>query len=80
MTDIYRVNPIPECPKGIKGRIAVLEAYEMDKELEKIILKDPTDATIFRHLRDNKGMITMKEDAIIRTLRKEIPFEETHKV
>ncbi len=80
MTDIYRVNPIPECPKGIKGRIAVLEAYEMDKELEKIILKDPTDATIFKHLRDNKGMITMKEDAIIRTLRKEIPFEETHKV
>lgn len=80
MTDMYRVNPIPECPKGIKGRIAVLEAYEMDKDLEKIILKDPTDATIFKHLRENKGMITMKEDAIIRTLKKQIPFEETNKV
>ncbi len=80
ISDIYRVNPIPECPKGIKGRIAVLEAYEMDKEFEKIILKDPTDATIFKHLRENKGMITMKEDAIIRTLRKEIPFEEVNKV
>lgn len=78
--EIYRINPIPECPKGIKGRIAVLEAYEMDKELEKIILKDPTDATIFKHLRENKGMITMKEDAIIRTLKKEIPFEEVNKV
>lgn len=78
--EIYRVNPIPECPKGIKGRIAVLEAYEMDKELEKIILKDPTDATIMKHLRENKGMVTMKEDAIIRTLLKQIPFEEVNKV
>jgi type IV pilus assembly protein PilB len=78
--EIYRVNPIPECPKGIKGRIAVLETYEMDKEFEKIILKDPTDATIYKHLREKKGMVTMREDAIIRTLRKEIPFEEVNKV
>ncbi len=80
MKELYRINPIPECPKGIKGRIAVLEAYEMDKDLEKIILKDPTDSAIFKYLRENKGMITMKEDAIIRTLRKEIPLEETYKV
>ncbi len=78
--EMFRVNPIPECPKGIKGRLAVLEAFEMDKELERIILKDPTEITIFKLLREKKGMLTMKEDAIIRALRKEIPFEEVNKV
>jgi len=77
--EIYRVNPTPDCPKGIKGRIAVLEVYEMDKELERIILKDPTEIAIGKLLRD-RGMLTMKEDAIIRALRKEIPFEEVNKV
>ncbi len=77
--EMYRVNPIPECPKGIKGRQAVLETYEMDKDLEKIILKEPTEVAIGKLLRE-KGMISMKEDAMIKALRKEIPFEEINKV
>lgn len=77
--EIYRVNPIPECPKGIKGRVAVVEAFEMEKELEKIILKEPTDVAIGKFLRD-RGMLTMKEDAIVKLLNKQIPFEEINKV
>lgn len=79
-TEMYRVNPTPDCPKGIKGRLAVLEVFEMDKDLERIILKDPTELTINKFLRDEKGMLSMKEDAIVRALRKEIPFEEVYKV
>lgn len=78
--EMYRINPTPDCPKGIKGRLAVIEAFEMDKELEHIILTDPTDIAIGKLLREKKGMLTMKEDAIIRALRKEIPFEEVNKV
>ncbi len=73
---IYNIKPIPECPKGIKGRMGVFEMYEMDKELESIILKDATEPVMRAHLRNNKGMITMKEDAIIKALQKKIPFEE----
>lgn len=79
-TEMFRVNPTPECPKGIKGRVAVLEVFEMDKDLERIILKDPTELTINKFLREEKGMLNMKEDAIVRALRKEIPFEEVYKV
>jgi type IV pilus assembly protein PilB len=73
---IYNINPIPECPKGIRGRAAVFEMYEMDKTLESIILKDATEIGMRNHLRSEKGMITMKEDAIIKALEKKIPFEE----
>ncbi|MEN9649809.1 MAG: hypothetical protein RL094_776 [Candidatus Parcubacteria bacterium] len=77
--EVYRINPTPESPKGTKGRQAVFEMFKMDKELEKIILSGATEIAISEHLR-KKGMITMKEDAIIRALRKEIPYEEVNKV
>ncbi len=73
---IYKVKPTPECPKGIKGRVAVFEMYEMDKQLEAIILKDANEASMSDYLRKEKGMISMKEDAIIKALQKKVPFEE----
>jgi type IV pilus assembly protein PilB len=73
---LYTINPTPDCPRGIKGRAGVFEMYEMDKQLESIILKDPTEVNMRNHLRVNKGMITMKEDAIIKALQKKTPFEE----
>lgn len=76
--DIRTVKPTPECPKGIKGRVAVFEMYEMDRKLESIILNKPTDSEIYDHVRKEKGMITMKEDAIIKALQKMIPFEEVN--
>lgn len=77
--EMLRISPTPECPKGIRGRLAVVEAFEMDKDLEHIILKEPTDIAIGKALRE-KGMLSMKEDAIIKALRKLIPFEEINKV
>lgn len=75
-TDIYTIKPTPECPRGVKGRMAVFEMYEMDKKLESIVLKDATEPAIYGYLRTEKGMLTMKEDAIIKALEKKIPFEE----
>jgi type II secretory ATPase GspE/PulE/Tfp pilus assembly ATPase PilB-like protein len=55
--------------------VAVFEAFKMNKEIEKLILTNPTEVAIFEVLR-RKGMLTMKEDAIIKTLNKQIPFGE----
>lgn len=79
MKDILRVNPIPECPKGTRGRLAVSEAFKMDKELEQIILNEPTDTKITELLR-KKGMLTMREDAMVKMLEKQIPYEEVNKI
>ncbi len=72
---VYEILPTSECPNGVRGRRAVMEVLEMDKEIEGIILKNPTEIEITRVARA-KGMLTMKEDAILKAMRREIPFEE----
>ena len=72
---VYEPESTPECPTGTKGRTAVFEAFKMNKEIEKLILSSPTESAIYEHLR-KKGMLVMKEDAIIKALNKEIPFSE----
>ena len=53
--------------------------YKMDRDIEAIILKNPVESAIYDSAR-KKGMITMREDAIIKAMRKEIPFEEINKL
>jgi type IV pilus assembly protein PilB len=72
---VYKVVPTPECPTGMRGRMAVIEVLEMNKEIESIILKNPTEIEITKIAR-MQGMLTMKEDAIIKSMHKEVPFEE----
>ena len=71
--------PSPECPTGTRGRVAVIEMFEMDKDIEQAILKNPTEFEITRVVR-KKGMMTMKEDAMIKAFRGEIAFEEVNKL
>jgi type II secretory ATPase GspE/PulE/Tfp pilus assembly ATPase PilB-like protein len=55
--------------------VAVFEAFKMNKEIEKIILTNPTESAIFESLR-KRGMLVMKEDAIVKSLNKQIPYVE----
>lgn len=73
--EVLFVSPTKDCPKGTRGRLAVFEIFEMDKDLEKVILTNPVEPEIWKVVRE-KGMLTMREDAIIKALNKEIPFEE----
>lgn len=73
--EIYEIEPTPESPSGIAGRLAVMEVFDMDKEVEAVILKDPTEPELYKVAR-SKGMLTMKEDAIIKAMDRLIPFEE----
>jgi len=72
---VYEKSPSPTCPSGIRGRIAVSEAFKMDSDIENLILNNPVESAVFKSLR-KKGMLTMKEDGIIKALNKIIPFEE----
>jgi type IV pilus assembly protein PilB len=76
---VYEATPTPDCPKGVRGRMAVWEVFKMDKDIEGAILKNPTELEISRILRQ-KGMITMKEDALVKAFQKIIPFEEVNKL
>ena len=69
----------PQCPNGTRGRIAVFEMFKMNREIEHIILKNPVESDIFKAARKS-GLITMKEDAIIKAMKKIIPFEEINQL
>jgi type IV pilus assembly protein PilB len=73
--EVYEISPAPNCPSGVKGRVAVMEVLEVDKEMEQIILKTPTEQEIWKYAR-SKGMLTMKDDALIKAFNRVIPFEE----
>ncbi len=76
---VYAINPTSDCPRGTRGRMAVFEVFKMDKDIENAILKSPTEMEISQLLRQ-KGMLTMKEDAMIKAFERAIPFEEVNKL
>jgi type IV pilus assembly protein PilB len=77
--EVYKIKPTDDCPTGVSGREAVFEMYQMDRDVEKVILNNPVESAIYDEVR-KKGMITMKEDAIIKAMNKIIPWEEVNKL
>ena len=75
----YRAKSTSECPSGTRGRAAVLEILEVDKDIERVILTNPVEPEIWAVAR-SKGMLSMREDAILKALDGIIPFEEINKV
>ncbi len=61
--------------KGVKGRVAISEALAMTPQLEQIIIQGPTESKIEEEAR-RQGMLTMKQDGIIKVLQGLISFEE----
>lgn len=73
----YEATTTPDCPNGTRGRLAVFEILRMDKDLEKVVLTDPVEEKVYAAARA-KGMFTMREDAIMKALAGQIPFEEVN--
>jgi type IV pilus assembly protein PilB len=76
---IYEASPTADCPGGTRGRMAVFEMFKIDKDIESIILSHPTELDISKKLRE-KGMLTLREDAMVKAFKGEIPFEEVNKL
>ena len=76
-TEVYRIQPTDECPSGTQGRVACFEAFDMTPELEQAILaRKPEDE--LRAIVRRQGMLTMKEDAMIKSAQGIVPFEEVN--
>jgi len=73
----YEAMRTPTCPTGLRGRMAVFEALEMSSDLERIILDNPVDSRLWASARA-QGMLTMREDAMIKAFDKLIPFSEVN--
>jgi len=76
---VYQIQPTPDAPTGTHGRIAVFEMLPMTKELEAAVLANATELEIGKIAR-SQGMLTLKEDAVLKVFEKVIPFEEINKL
>lgn len=72
---VYEPQVTPESPTGMKGRMGVFEVLEMSSAIEKIVLDSPIDSKLWAAARA-QGMLTMREDAIMKAFDKKIPFSE----
>ena len=74
-TTMLHPESSPGCTSGTKGRVAVMEALEVDDEISALILNGGSEEDIYQVARKN-GFMSMKEDAIIKGLQHVIPYEE----
>ncbi len=72
---VVHPEPTPGCATGYRGRTAVTEVLEVNDEIRELILKNASEEEFFHSAR-KKGFITLHEDAIIKALKHEIPYEE----
>jgi type II secretory ATPase GspE/PulE/Tfp pilus assembly ATPase PilB-like protein len=63
---------------GYKGRIAIFEFLRMNKELEELIYKNPSELEIFKAVKND--FISLQQDALIKALRKITTIEEVERV
>ena len=73
--DVFEPQKSPTCPTGLRGRMAVFEVMEMTPEIERLILENPVESQLWTAARKS-GMLTMREDAILKAFDKKIPFTE----
>lgn len=74
---MYTAKPSSEAPSMTRGRIAVFEMFSIDKDIQQVILKNPVDQEIYKACR-TKGMITLREDALLKALRGDVLIQEVY--
>jgi type IV pilus assembly protein PilB len=72
---IMHPQPSPQSATGLKGRTAVTEVLEITDEIQELILRNASEEEFMQAARKN-GFFTMYEDAIVKALNHEIPYEE----
>ena len=73
----FETIPSPECPSGTRGRMAVYEMFPVDRDMQSLILKSPSEQAIYNLVR-SKGMLTMKESAMLKAVHGDVPFAEVY--
>jgi type II secretory ATPase GspE/PulE/Tfp pilus assembly ATPase PilB-like protein len=77
---IYKAKGCENCNlTGYQGRIGIFEAFSIDDEIEKIILKSPAIIEI-KELIIKKGMITMLQDGYLKVIEGIIDMAEIERV
>lgn len=74
---VYESRPTEGCPTGKRGRLGIFEMLEMNTVLEDVIVNSPTEEAVYKSARD-RGMLTMREDLIIKSMEGKVSFDEAN--
>ena len=64
---------------GYNGRMGIFEVLLFDEDIQELVLKNPSISEI-RRVAIEKGMITVRQDGLMRVLSKETTMEEINRV
>lgn len=68
-------KPSERSRSGMEGRIAVFEMLEVDRDIEQAIVQKKSEMEIYKLARA-KGMISLREDAMLKSMNGRVPFRE----
>lgn len=76
---LYKAVPNATYATGMKGRVPVFEVLTFTDDIQDAVLHSKGEEEIWKFARAN-GMMTMKEDAIIKSINGIIPFSEINEL
>ena len=76
---LHEAKPNAQFANGMKGRVPVFEVLTFTDEIQNAVLHNKGEEEIWKLARAN-GMITMKEDAILKSIAGLIPFVEINEL
>ena len=71
----FEAVPTTQYPTGMKGRVPVFEVLAITDEIEEAILRSKGEEAIFQLARKD-GMVTIREDAMLKCMDGKLPFIE----
>lgn len=75
----WKIEPNPECKvckgKGIAGRVALFEIFEMTKQLGAIVAGGFTEAKLWEEA-TRQGMLTLRQDGVLKALEGLVGLED----
>jgi len=78
--EIYYPGKCAECNQtGYRGRVGVYELFEIDREIESLILKSPAISEV-QETAIKKGMVTLLQDGFLKVLDGITSVEEIMRV
>ncbi len=74
---VYEAVPSAECASGVSGRVPLFEMFKIDHDMQSLILQNKGEKDIY-DLARSRGMITLREDAILKCIDGVIPLQEVY--
>lgn len=76
---LHTAKPSASYPSGLKGRLPVFEVLSFEKDIQDAVLHRKSEEEIWQLARA-RGYLTMKEDAILKSIAGLVPFSEINEL